>query len=77
MQTVVQKWGNSLGIRIPAVYAREFELENGSPVDIVADQGALVILPKRQTLEELMTHVTDDNIHSSIETGESVGKEEW
>ncbi len=26
MQTVVQKWGNSLGIRIPAVYAREFDL---------------------------------------------------
>ena len=43
MQTVVQKWGNSLGIRIPAVFAREFELKNGSSVDIIEDQGRLVI----------------------------------
>ena len=43
MQTVVQKWGNSLGIRIPALFAREFELKNGSFVDIIEDQGRLVI----------------------------------
>lgn len=45
MQTVVQKWGNSLGIRIPAVYAREFDLRNGSTVDIIESDGSLVIVP--------------------------------
>jgi len=77
MQTVVQKWGNSLGIRIPAIYAREFDLKNGSSVDIIEDQGKLIILPKRKTLEDLLSFVTSDNIHSSVDTGVSVGKEEW
>ena len=77
MQTVVQKWGNSLGIRIPAIYAREFELKNGSSVDIIEDQGKLVIVPKKQSLDELLSLVTKENMHSSIETGVSVGKEEW
>jgi len=77
MQTVVQKWGNSLGIRIPAIYAREFELKNGSSVDIIEDQGKLVIVPQKQSLDELLSLVTKENMHSSIETGVSVGKEEW
>ena len=77
MQTVVQKWGNSLGIRIPAIYAREFDLKNGSSVDIIEDQGKLIILPKRKTLEDLLSFVTSDNIHSPVDTGVSVGKEEW
>lgn len=77
MQTVVQKWGNSLGIRIPAIYARELELKNGSSVDIIEDQGNLVIVPKKQTLDELLSLVTRDNMHPSIGTGVSTGKEEW
>ena len=34
MQTSIQKWGNSLGIRIPSVYAKELDLLDGSIVDI-------------------------------------------
>jgi len=77
MQTVIQKWGNSLGVRIPAIYARELDLIHGSSVDIVVDQEKLIILPKRTTLEELLSSVTSDTIPSSIDTGISVGKEEW
>ena len=77
MQTVVQKWGNSLGIRIPAVYAREFDLRNGSTVDIIESDGSLVIVPRKQTLGDLLSQVTEDNIHSSVESGTSLGKEEW
>lgn len=77
MQTVVQKWGNSLGIRIPAVYAREFDLKNGSSVKIIKEQGKLVIVPQKDSLDELLSLVTTENIHSSIDTGSSIGKEEW
>ncbi|HOF85271.1 MAG TPA: AbrB/MazE/SpoVT family DNA-binding domain-containing protein [Treponemataceae bacterium] len=77
MQTVVQKWGNSLGIRIPAVYAREFDLRNGSTVDIIESDGSLVIVPRKQTLGDLLSQVTEENIHSSVESGTSLGKEEW
>ncbi|OHD76086.1 MAG: multidrug transporter MatE [Spirochaetes bacterium RIFOXYC1_FULL_54_7] len=77
MQTVVQKWGNSLGIRIPSVYAKEFELKNGSFVDISVEEGKQIIVPKRNSLEDLMAKVSMENIHEPVETGSSVGKEEW
>jgi antitoxin MazE len=77
MQTVVQKWGNSLGIRIPALYTKDLELKNGSTVEISEEEGRLVIIPKRNSLNELLAKVTTDNIHEAIETGLSIGNEEW
>jgi len=77
MQTVVQKWGNSLGIRIPSLYAKEFGLRNGSSVDIVEEGGKLVIKPRKITLDQLLAQVTDDNLHEPWETGPSAGREEW
>lgn len=77
MQTVVQKWGNSLGIRIPSVYAKEFELENGSYVDIDEEDGKIVIIPNKLSLEKLLAKVAIENLHEPVETGISLGKEEW
>ena len=77
MQTVVQKWGNSLGIRIPNLYVKEFDLRNGSSVEIIEEAGQLVIKPGKLTLDHLLNQITEDNIHEAIETGPSVGKEEW
>jgi len=77
MQTVVQKWGNSLGIRIPSLYVKEFDLRNGSSVEIVEEEGKLVIKPGKLTLEQLLSEVTEENLHEPWETGLSVGKEEW
>jgi len=77
MQTVVQKWGNSLGIRIPSLYVKEFDLRNGSSVEILEEEGKLVIKPGKLTLEQLLSQVTEENIHEPWETGPSVGKEEW
>ncbi|KGE73907.1 AbrB/MazE/SpoVT family DNA-binding domain-containing protein [Spirochaeta lutea] len=77
MQTVIQKWGNSLGIRIPALYTKDLELKNGSTVEISEVDGKLVIVPKKNTLDELLSKVTTENLHESVETGKSVGNEEW
>lgn len=77
MQTVVQKWGNSLGIRIPSLFVKEFNLKSGSSVEIIEEDGKIVILPPRTTLDELLARVTKDNIHEPFETGSSIGKEEW
>jgi len=77
MQTVVQKWGNSLGIRIPSMYVKEFKLKNGSSVEIIEQDGKIVILPQKLALEELLSRVTKANIHASVETGLPVGNEEW
>lgn len=77
MQTVVQKWGNSLGIRIPSLYVKEFNLKNGSPVEITAEDGRIMIVPPRKELNEMLSRVTEENMHSPVETGSSVGNEEW
>ena len=77
MQTVVQKWGNSLGIRIPSYYVKEFNLKNGAFVEIIEKNGTIVIVPPKITLESLLAKVTKENLHESIETGISVGNEKW
>lgn len=77
MQTIVQKWGNSLGIRIPSMYVKEFNLRSGNFVEIIKENGKIVIVPPKKTLEEMLSKVTKDNIHAPIETGHSLGNEEW
>lgn len=77
MKTVIQKWGNSLGMRIPAVYAKHFNLKKGSSVEILEEGGKIVIYPGRITLDDLLSQVNEENKHDAVESGESVGKEEW
>lgn len=77
MHTVVQKWGNSLGIRIPSLYVKELNLKNGHSVEITEEDGKIIIVPLKKSLEEMLSRVTNENIHKSVETGVSVGKEQW
>jgi len=77
MQTVVQRWGNSLGVRIPKAYVEELELKNGSSVTIEQEEGRIIIMPKKNTLLQLLKEINEDNLPEKIETGVSVGKEEW
>ena len=80
MVTKIQKWGNSLGLRIPKSFAEEAGVEEGSAVDISIDSGRLVIRPLRSSryeLRELLLEVTEDNLHDEIPTGDAVGRETW
>ena len=73
----VQKWGNSLGIRIPKSLALKVGIEEGSEVDLDVEDGHLVIKPKSATLDELLAHITPDNLHKEASTGEPQGRESW
>ena len=79
MDVIVQKWGNSLGIRIPGVFAKELHLKNGSHLDLKKEKNKLIITPKtkKAKLKDLLSQITDTNIHVEIETGKAVGKEIW
>jgi antitoxin MazE len=79
MRARVQKWGNSLALRIPKAAAEACALENGAEVDLSMDDGRLVVsavLP-RYTLDELLAAVTSENIHEEIGPQGSVGLEAW
>ncbi len=80
MQTKIQKWGNSLGLRIPRSFAADAEVEAGSTVDISVENGSLMIRAVRRrkyVLSELLKEVTADNLHEEVTTGEPVGREAW
>ena len=77
MQAVVQKWGNSLGFRIPSLWAKDNNVKSGSKVEVIAEKGKMIILPQKKSLDDMMAMVNADNIHSEISAGHAVGKEEW
>ncbi|HIP71456.1 MAG TPA: AbrB/MazE/SpoVT family DNA-binding domain-containing protein [Anaerolineae bacterium] len=80
MKTYVQKWGNSLALRIPKTYADEIQITANSPVELTLADGKLVIAPEptpTYTLEGLLAGVTDENLHGEIDTGGAAGNEVW
>lgn len=80
MKTRVQKWGNSLALRIPKTVAAEAGLRLDAAVELSLVEGKLVVQPIRPqplTLEELLRGVTDENLPGEWETGPAVGKEVW
>jgi antitoxin MazE len=80
MKTRVQKWGNSLALRIPQSFAAEVRLTEGAAVELSLVEGKLLIQPIAQspcTLDELLQGVTDENIHGEWDTGPAVGREVW
>lgn len=80
MKTAVQRWGNSLALRIPRTFAQETRISEGSEVELTLKSGALVVKPivrKRYNLPELLKRVTPANRHGPVETGEAVGLEAW
>ena len=78
MRTKIQRWGNSLAVRIPKPFAEEAGLEQQSEVDVAVVDGTLVITPSPAlSLNELLAQVTDDNLHGEIDSGSPVGREVW
>ena len=80
MKTSVQKWGNSLALRIPKSYAAEVGLQKETPVELSLADGKLVITPidkPKLTLKQLLMKVTEENLHHEVNTGPSVGNETW
>jgi antitoxin MazE len=80
MRTRVQKWGNSLALRIPKAFAAEVGLAEDLAVDLSVDEGRLVVEPQPEEsprLEDLLRGITDENLHGEWETGPTAGKEIW
>jgi antitoxin MazE len=78
MQVLVKKWGNSASVRIPAAVMEAANLSLDQPVDIREEAGRVIIEPVREpafNLADLLSAVTDENIHDEIDFGAPVGKE--
>lgn len=82
MKTRVQKWGNSLAVRIPKSFAEDVGIYSESEVQLSLVEGQLVITPIVKAepiyrLEDLLAGITEDNLHGEIDFGASVGDEVW
>jgi antitoxin MazE len=82
MRTTVQRWGNSIAVRIPAAFARELGIEDQAAVDIAVRDGEFVVTPvavegDEFTLDELLEGMTEDNLHEEIDWGPPRGREVW
>lgn len=79
MNAIVAKWGNSLGLRIPRGFVEALRLQERSSVDVVVENGALVVRPvvvrKKYDLDTLIAGINDENRHDEVRTGASVGNE--
>ena len=78
MQTKVQKWGNSLALRIPKSFALSMNIKQNELIDLSIGDGKLIITPiteKEYSLKELLAGVSEDNLHGEFDTGTPIGKE--
>ena len=80
VRTKVQRWGNSLGLRIPSSFAKEAGIGTGSVVDLSIRDGDLLVRSVRRRkfrLDELLRGITPSNRHEEVTTGRPHGRESW
>lgn len=77
MRVVVQKWGNSAALRIPAPALKDAGMQVGQSLDLRVEGGKLVIAPARESLEDLLAKMTPENGHDLVLEGPAAGAEAW
>lgn len=82
MRRTVQRWGNSLAVRLPAHVAEACNLAEGTELDVRHEAGAIVLVPERRehgkyTLKQLVARITKRNRPERVEFGRPMGREVW
>lgn len=77
MEACIQKWGNSLGLRIPVQLAKQLNLQEGSPVILKVEGGRIVIQSPKYDLDEMLKQITPENQHHQILEDTQKWNEEW
>ena len=79
MRIKIQKWGNSLALRIPKAFAKETNISDKSIINLSIEDHHLVISPidelDEYELDSLLSQIDQTNLHSEIDFGQPVGKE--
>jgi antitoxin MazE len=76
--STVQKWGNSLAVRMPAVLAGQLELGDGAEVEVSIRNGELVVRPIRTqklSLRDLLKNCKPSQLHGETDFGADVSRE--
>ena len=74
MKNRIQKWGNSLAVRVPKPIAAELGWGENTPVALSLDEDALIVKTDRERawdLETLLRGVTEENLPPAEDQGPS------
>lgn len=79
MATKLQKWGNSLGVRLPKEVVKKAKLKDGKNVSIKNIGNSIVITAssEEETFESLLSKITPQNRYEELDWGPAVGNEVW
>lgn len=80
MRIEVQKWGNSLALRIPKPFAEEVAVREGTVVNLSVSEGTIVVVPlkrRKHNLRQLLEKVRKTNLHAEVSYGKPIGREIW
>ncbi|HOD00978.1 MAG TPA: AbrB/MazE/SpoVT family DNA-binding domain-containing protein [Myxococcota bacterium] len=80
MEAKVQKWGNSLALRIPMAFARQIGLVKDGlvQIDLEGDRIFIRAVSSHEfRLSDALMKVTPENMHASEDFGDPVGGEAW
>jgi antitoxin MazE len=80
MHVRVQKWGNSLAVRIPKPLAEDAEVKEGAVLNLAVSEGKVVATPvqkKKLSLKQFLAKVDKKNLHAEVDSGLPVGHEIW
>ncbi len=80
MEAKVKKWGKSLGVRLPKALSSKAGLTEGTDIELEIEGDKITIVPrpkKDYTLDELLSMVSEENVHYEIQTNGPLGNEIW
>lgn len=78
MTVRVQRWGNSLGVRIPREIAKKSAIREGAELEVSVTRGRVVLQPLRvPSLRQLLAALKPENRPELADWGRPVGKEVW
>ncbi len=77
MRTHIQKWGNSLALRIPAHLLKRLDLHEGNAIDIDLDNDEIIVKKAKYNLDEMLDKITPENTHFLMMEDSQQGGEEW
>ncbi|WP_369340686.1 AbrB/MazE/SpoVT family DNA-binding domain-containing protein [Bacillus subtilis] len=69
--TTVQRWGNSLAVRIPTRIAEAISMEQGTEIELAVGKTGVMLKPKnnKPSLDDLLARITPENRHSEVDFG--------
>ena len=80
MEVILQKWGNSDGIRIPSSILKSLKYKTNDVLELKVEDNKIIILKAKKqkiSLEELFKKYDGDNLVQDFEWDEPRGKEIW